>query len=172
MLDVLKTRRSIRKYQDKPIEQEKLNTILKAALTSPSSKGKRPWELIVVEDKETLLELSHCRGGSSKLIAGSAVSIVVVADKELTDVWIEDASILGTIIQLTAHSLTLGSCWVQIRERMTTEDKTAEAYVKEVLGIPLQYGVECVIALGYPAEEKEPYSEEKLPLDKIHSEKF
>jgi nitroreductase len=172
MLDLLKTRRSIRKYQDKPIEQEKLSAILNGALMSPSSKGKRPWELIVVKDKETLLKLSQCRGGSSKLIAGSAVSIIIAADKELTDVWTEDAAILGAIIQLTAHSLSLGSCWVQIRERLTAEEKAAEDYVKGVLGIPEKYGVECVIALGYPAEEKEPYNEEKLPFDKIHSEKF
>lgn len=172
MLELLKTRRSIRRYQDKPVEQEKLDTILKGALTSPSSKGKRPWELIVVKDKDTLLKLSECRGGSSKLIAGSAISIVIAADKELTDVWTEDASIVATIIQLTAHSLSLGTCWVQIRERVTQDNKTAEAYVKEVLGIPEKYGVECVIALGYPAEEKEPYKEEKLPFHKIHSEQF
>ncbi len=168
MLELVKTRRSIRKFQDKAIEPEKLEEILKGALMAPSSKGKRPWELIVVTDKEILRKLGESRGQSSSLIAGAAIGIVVIADSELTDVWTEDASIIAILMQLSAHSLGLGSCWVQIRERLTPKVESADTYVKEVLNIPENYKVECILALGYLGEEKEPHNEKKLPYEKIH----
>ncbi len=168
MLELYKTRRSIRKFQDKAIEQEKVEEILKGALTAPSSKGKRPWELIAVTDKEILRKLGETRGASSRLIAGAAFGIAVIADSLITDVWTEDASIIAVMIQLSAHSLGLGSCWVQIRERFTPSQESAESYVKGILNIPEKYRVECILALGYPGEEKEPHEEEKLPYEKIH----
>lgn len=172
MLELYKTRRSIRKFQDRAIEQEKIDAILKGALTAPSSKGLRPWELIAVTDKEILKKLGEARGASSRLIAGAALGIAVIADFEANDVWTEDASIIAIMIQLAAHSLGLGSCWVQVRERFTPDQETADSYVRAVLGIPEKYRVECMLALGYPAEEKTPHNEEKLPLEKIHYNHF
>ncbi len=172
MLEFYKTRRSIRKFQDKAVEQEKIEEILKSALTAPSSKGKRPWELIAVTDKEILGKLAEVRGASSGLIAGAALGIAVIADSETTDVWTEDASIIAVMMQLSAHSLGLGSCWVQIRERFTPGGKSADACVKDVLNIPEKYKVECIIAMGYPGEGKEPHKEEKLPYEKIHYNRF
>ncbi|MGB8455470.1 MAG: nitroreductase family protein [Anaerocolumna sp.] len=172
MLELYKTRRSIRKFQDKAIEQEKIDEILKSALTAPSSKGLKPWELIVVTDKEVLKKLGESRGASSKLIAGAAFGIAVIADSEIADIWTEDASIIAIMIQLAAHSLGLGSCWVQVRERVTPNQGSVDYYVKEVLAIPEKYKVECILALGYPGEEKEPHKEDKLPLEKIHYNRF
>ena len=79
MIELLKTRRSIRKYNDKEVEQEKIELILKAALLAPSSKGKRPWEFIVVKDKEILKKVSKCRTiGGGPFIANASVAIVVL----------------------------------------------------------------------------------------------
>jgi nitroreductase len=96
----------------------------------------------------------------------------VIAEKEASDVWIEDASIASTFIQLTAHDLDLGSCWIQVRERFHTEQESAEEYIRKVLEIPEQYCVECIIAIGYPAEEKKPYEEDTLLYQKLHYNKF
>lgn len=172
MLDLLKTRRSIRRFQDKEVEKEKIEELLKGALMAPSSKGKKSWELIAIKNKERLHQVSLCRGKVSAFIEGAAVGIVVLADSETSDVWVEDASIISTILQLQAHSLGLGSCWIQVRNRQTPNGERVEDYLKEVLSIPEKYGVECMIALGYPAEEKKPHDEEKLPYDKIHTDKF
>ncbi|MGI5999078.1 MAG: nitroreductase family protein [Lutispora sp.] len=168
MLELLKTRRSIRKYQDKKVEQEKVDAILKAALMAPSSSNRRLWEFYVVEDKEKLSKLSKCRERGSQLLEGAAAAIVVTVDGEPYDVWIEDASIAAIIIQLTAHSLGLGTCWVQVRGRQYDDNTTSEDYIKEVVGIPESAKIECVIAIGYPDEEKEPHDEEKLLYNKIH----
>lgn len=172
MLDLLLNRRSIRKYQDKTIEKEKLDEILRGALTSPSGKNIRPWELIVVTDKEVLNQLGQSRGGSSRPLGRAPLAIVVVADTSLTDVWVEDASIISIVIQLTAHSLGLGSCWIQTRKRFTPNEERVSDYVKSILNIPEKYEVESMIAIGYPDEEKSSHNIEALPYDKIHYEKF
>ncbi len=170
--DMLKSRRSTRKFTDTAVEKEKIDTMLKCALTSPSSKSSKSWEFIAVTDKAVLAALSECRGHSSQFLAGAPLGMVVIADPELSNVWVEDASIASTIIQLAAQSLGLGSCWIQVRQRAHDEQTSAEAYVKKVLGIPEKYHVENLIAIGYPNENKNPHDEEKLRYDKIHIDKF
>lgn len=172
MIELLFNRRTIRKYKDKEIEKEVLEKILQGALTSPSSKNRRPWELIVVKDKETLEKLSETRGPASHPLKNASVGIVVLGDPEACEIWIEDCSIISTVIQLTAESLGLGSCWIQVRNRMTTDNQNVEDKVKEILNIPEKYHVENIIALGYPDEEKSPHNAETLPYSKIHYEKF
>lgn len=173
MLDLLINRRSIRKYKDQKVEKEKIDKILAAALTSPSSKNCRPWELVLVEDRDTLEKLAASRGGPSKALAGAALAIVVVIDPDKSNVWIEDASIISTIIQLLAQSLGLGSCWIQCRERFTqeNEEEMVSDYVKKVLDIPENYFVESMISIGYPDEEKAPHVID-LNSEKIHYNKF
>jgi len=172
MFELLRQRRSIRKFQDRAVEKEKLDTILKSALLSPSSRGRRPWEFVAVTDKELLKKLSRCREHSSQFLEGAPLGIVVIADPKITDVWVEDASIASIIMQLTAQSLGLGSCWIQVRKRMAPDNGKAEDYIKQVLGIPDRYSVENIIAIGYPAEEKKPYDEEQLLYDKLHLNRY
>ncbi len=172
LFDILRARRSIRKFQNKEIEKEKIDIILKSALLSPSSRSIRPWQFIAVTDSELLQQLSLCKVPAPQFLAGAPLAIVVIADKDSSDVWIEDTSIAATIIQLTVQDLGLGSCWIQVRERFHTDQEKAEEYIREVLGIPEQYSVECMIAIGYPAEEKKPYEEDKLPYQKLHFNKF
>ena len=172
LFDILKSRRSIRKFQKREVEKEKIDIILKSALLSPSSRSIRPWQFIAVTDGELIHQLSLCREPGSRFLAGAPLAIAVLADKDSSDVWIEDASIAATIIQLTAQDLDLGSCWIQVRERFHTEQETAGEYIREVLGIPEQYSVECMIAIGYQGEEKKPYEESSLQYEKLHFDKF
>ncbi|AUG57327.1 nitroreductase family protein [Acetivibrio saccincola] len=166
--DLLKERRSIRKYQDRVVEKEKVDIILKSALLSPSSRSRRPWEFVVVTDREVLKKLSMCREHSSAFLEGAPLGIVVISDPSICDVWVEDCSIASIIIQLSAHSLGLGSCWIQVRDRYHKEGVKAEDYIKNILNIPDKYAVECIIAIGYPDEKKEGYDLNKLPFEKIH----
>ena len=89
--DLLKTRRSIRKYLPNKIEPEKIKQITYAALMSPASKRSNPWEFIVVQNTEILEKLSGCRPYGSQLLANAPLAIVVIADTTKSDVWIEDA---------------------------------------------------------------------------------
>lgn len=170
MYDLIRTRRSIRKYKNREVEKEKIDIIVKSTLMAPSSRGRRPWEFVVVTDREKLEELSNCRERSAEFLEGSPLGIVVMADSSISDVWICDASIAATIIQLTAHSLGLGSCWIQVHRRLDAQGISAEEKVRKTLGIPDNYSILCIIAVGYPDEEKKTYNEESLPYEKVHYE--
>ncbi|HIU55907.1 MAG TPA: nitroreductase family protein [Candidatus Gallibacteroides avistercoris] len=170
--ELLKNRRSIRKYTEELLSSDDVKLILQAGLMAPSSKRTNGWEFVVVEDKAVLEELSQCKEFGSKLIAGAALAIVVLADPLKSDVWIEDASIASILMQLQAEDLGLGSCWVQIRERSGVNDKPADEYVRELLDIPLQMQVLSIIAIGKKAEARKPFDEEKLQWEKIHIGKW
>ena len=82
MLDIFLKRRSVRQYTGESVPMDKLNQIIMAGLTSASGRAIRPWELIVVRDKDKLIEMSGCRlKGSSRMLAGADAAIVVVADE-------------------------------------------------------------------------------------------
>lgn len=172
MMDLLMKRRTIRKYTDEEVDQETIDKIIRAALTSPSGRNKRPWELILVQDKEILAHLSKVREGASNHMKDAGLGIVVAADPSLTDVWVEDASIMATIIQLTSQSLGLGSCWIQVRNRFSSNKEDVEVSIKNILNIPENYHVECMISIGYPDEEKQDHDVEKLDYEKVHYNKF
>lgn len=172
MLELLKTRRSIRKYKEITIEPSKVEAILKAGLMAPSSRSRRPWEFIAVTDKELLKTLSECREAGSAFIANAPLAVVVAVDPDKCDVWIEDCSIAAVIMQLTAHSLGLGSCWVQVRERFSSQQEKAEELIKRILEIPGSYHVECMLAFGYPDEEKRAYEDGDLDYNKVHVDKY
>ena len=171
-LEILKERRSIRKYEDKSIEKEKVNKLLQAALLSPSSVDSQPWRFIVIEEAEKLQELAKSKTGGSSFLADAALAIVVCADPDISDVWVEDASIAAFSIQLEAQSLGLGSCWIQIRNRRHDEETKSEDYVKEYLNIPEDIRVDSIISLGYPGEKKDSYTEDDADFAKVYQGKF
>ncbi|MBQ7824046.1 MAG: nitroreductase family protein [Bacteroidaceae bacterium] len=170
--ELLKNRRSIRKYTEELLSSDDVKLILQAGLMSPSSKRTNGWEFVVVEDKEILKQLSQCKDFGAKLIAGASLAIIVLADPLKSDVWIEDASIASILMQLQAEDLGLGSCWVQIRERFGADEKPADEYVRELLDIPLQMQVLSIIAIGKKDEVKKPFDEEKLQWEKVHVGKW
>jgi nitroreductase len=100
------------------------------------------------------------------------LAIAVLVDESKTVVWIEDSSIAAFVTQLTAHSLGLGSCWIQIRGREYSEEITSEAFVCETLNIPDGFRVLSIVAIGYAqrTHEGKPFSE--LDFRKIHTNGF
>lgn len=170
-LDFLKKRRTVRRYREEKIEEEKIEQILRAGLLSPSSKNKRPVNFIVVEDKETLNKLKESKNKGIEGLNTAPCAIVVIADSQLSDVWIEDSSIAATMIQLAASELGLGSCWIQIRKRKNSNGDSEEA-IKNILKIPGKYSVLSIITLGYKDEEKDPYDDKDYDFSKVHHGKF
>lgn len=167
-LSLIQKRRSIRRYLDKPVESEKVDRLIEAALRAPSSRGFNPWEFVVVTDSILLEKLSKAKPHGASFLKDASLGIVVCADPEKCDVWIEDASIASIFIHLAAESMGLGSCWIQIRKRMHDQTKTAEQYIRELLNIPQNFNVESMIAIGYPAEKKSPHPKEDLQYDKVY----
>ena len=117
LLEVMRTRRSIRSYKDEKVSEADIIKILDAGMLSASGKGIRPWEFVVVEDKDILQSLSGCRAGGVKMLREASCAIAVVGNKEASDVWIEDCSTVMGNMHLMAHAIGLGSCWVQGRLR-------------------------------------------------------
>lgn len=167
LLSLFIKRRSIRNFKDKKLEDGKIKKLIQAALLSPSSHSRYPWQFIVVDDKKILSRLSLSKKHGSAFLSNAPLGIVITADKNKSDVWIEDASIASTFIILTAEWMGLGSCWIQIRNRKYSETKTSEEYIKEMLNIPENLNVLSIIALGYPDEEKSPADIHALLYDQI-----
>lgn len=153
--EVIQKRHSVRKYSDQPVDREIIDTIIAIAETAPSSKNTHSSAFMVVEDKDTLAAIAEMRGRGSAFVKDAAAAIVVMGDTSKTDIWVENASISATFIQLAATALDLGSCWVHVRERQRSKNDpsrgTAEEYLRGLLGIKEEYKVLCVIALGYEA---------------------
>ena len=167
MIDLLRQRRSIRKFTSEKIPAEFIQVLTEAALRSPSSKGNKPWEFILVDDPDLLEQLSEVKKSGSAFLKNAPLGIVVCADSTQSDVWIEDCSIAATIIQLEAESLGLGSCWIQFRNRFYNDGKTCEARIQELLEMAEHIKVLSIIAIGYPAESKPSVPSENLLKEKI-----
>jgi nitroreductase len=171
-IELLRSRRSVRRYQKRPLSQETKDLLAEALLRSPSSRGIASWEFIFVDDPELLKKLADAKPVGAEFLADAALAIVIVGNSSSTDVWIEDCSIAAIISQLTAHDIGLGSCWAQIRLRPHNRATTAEVYVQTLLGIPKNYCVNMIIGIGYPAEFPEPVPMEAINLKKIRYNGF
>lgn len=167
MIELLRRRRSIRKYLDKKVDPEKVEILKEALLRSPSSRNLYPWEFILVDNKELLKKLSKAKKHGSQFLEGAPLGIVICGNEKESDVWVEDCSIASIIVQITAHSLGLGSCWIQIRKRMYNEKMTSEQYIRELLDLPDHLSVESIISVGYPTEKKEGIPYKQLNFSKI-----
>lgn len=170
--ELIKKRRSMRKFTNEELTQEQVVSLMKAALMAPTSKRSNAWQFVVVDNKELLKKLSLCKEQSAQFIADAALAIVIVADPLASDVWIEDAAIASIYIQLQAEDLGLGSCWVQVRERFTASGIPSNDYVHEVFDLPLQLQVLSIIAVGHKCMERKPFDESHLQWEKIHLNKY
>ncbi len=171
-IDLLRKRRSVRVFQDKAVEQEKVDLLIEAMLRAPSSRSLYPWEFVVVQNKETIEALSRAKPHGSAFMKNASLAMVVCADPEKCDVWIEDCSIAAILLHLAATDLDLGSCWVQIRLREHDEQKSAEAYVAGILGLKQGMVVEAIVAIGYPLKESTAHPESSLLRDQVSFERY
>jgi nitroreductase len=172
MIEILRSRRSIRKYEKGPIAASSLEILKEALVRCPSSRGINPWTFVFVDDANLLAGLSRAKPHGAAFVRNAALAVVVCGDETASDVWVEDCAIAAVVAHLTAHSLGLGSCWVQIRNRDHSVEKTAEQYVREVLGLPPNLRVEAIVSIGLPGESKAPVPPDELPYDRIKFNRF
>ncbi|WP_291572531.1 nitroreductase family protein [Clostridium sp. UBA4548] len=170
MIKEIEMRRSIRKYADKPVEDEKINGVLESGRLAPSGNNTQPWRYIVVRSekmRQNVMEASH----NQKWMLTAPVFIVCVADircriKEGIDVYLDDnspddevkriirdTSISAGYMLLQANNSGLGACWVA---EFTQEE------IRPVLNIPSDKYVVGVITIGYPDETPKPRPRKKL----------
>lgn len=172
MLSLLQARRSIRRYARQRLDQSVIDALKETVLRSPSSHGLNPWEFVFVDQPDLLAQLASAKPHGSAFLQQAALGVVICGDERQTDVWVEDCSIASIILQLTAHALGLGTCWIQIRNRAYNETMSAEQYVQRLLQIPEYLKVESIISIGYPDEQKEPHPASSLDYGKIHLNQY
>lgn len=166
--DLAQLRRSHRKFTDKEIEAEDVQMILRAALMSPTSKGQRAWQFVVVDDKTDIEKLSDAKDMGGQFLKGAPLAIVVAGDPLQNDCWVEDGSIAAISMQYQAEELGLGSCWIQMRGRGLSDSTSADEVIRGILGLPDNMSVLCVLAVGHKADERKPQNEDKLKWENVH----
>ncbi len=162
VLDAIKTRKSIRKYLDKPVEEEKIRAILEAARLAPSARNLQEWRFVVVRDKKTREKIAEAAGGQ-KFVGQAPVVIAACAETDghlMTcgqACYPIDVAIALDHITLMAVKLGLGTCWI---------GKFYPEKVREILGIPDDIQVVELMPLGYPADPSR-IKKNRLPYDEI-----
>lgn len=144
-------RRSIRKYTDEPVSKEDIQTLLEAAMAAPSASNRKPWQFVVVTERETLDRLAEAHP-HGKMLADATLGVAVCGDlTEMERFWVQDCSAATENLLLAVTALGLGAVWLGVYPR---DDRIAS--VREILALPEHVTPLNVIAIGRPAEEKEP----------------
>jgi nitroreductase len=170
--ELIANRRSIRQYTKEPLLPQEVEQIMKTALRSPSSKNSRPWQFVLVEDKDMLKQLSICKPTAASFIEHCALAIVVMTDPLQSEAHLEDGVIAAAYIQLQAEDLGMGTCWCQIRGRQTGNGYDSEQYVKDLLDIPLHLSVGSIITVGHKACVPKLRDESEIQWEKLHIGKY
>jgi nitroreductase len=160
LFDVMFRRRSVRAYaQDKPVEQEKITLLLKAAMAAPSACNLQPWEFIIVDENEGLNRLKDCIGSGNGRNYNAPAAFVICSNTSYIP-WegdgAMDCSAAIENLLLAATALELGAVWIG--------DIDGDA-IRSLLDIPAHVAVISVVLFGYPAEQKPPrtqYTEEAV----------
>lgn len=153
---------SIRKYQDKQVEAEKIEAMLKAAMQAPSAGNQQPWEFYVVTEKETLKKLSEVHQ-YAKMVANAPAAIVVAYREDVIfpELAIQDVSIATTQLWLECDNQGLGGVWLGIAPIEDRMQKTAE-----IVNMPPEHKAFAIFPFGYAAEEKA--QQDRFDWNKIH----
>ena len=152
LYEAIRSRYSVRKYQDKPVEQDKLDRILEAARLAPSGSNRQPWKFVVVRDAETRKQMAEaCNGQAFVGQAPVVIAALGLMPERTMSCGVPgdpvDVAIALEHIALAATAEGLGTCWIGA----FNQDK-----VRSVLGVPPEVKVIEVMALGYPADEPRP----------------
>ena len=170
--DLAQMRRSHRKFTEQELDAEQVRLIMRAALMSPTSKGQRAWQFVVVDDKQDIEKIADAKDLGSQFLKGAPLAIVVLGDPVQNDCWVEDGSIAAISMQYQAEELGLGSCWIQMRGRGLSDGTSADTVIRGILDIPENLNVLCVLAIGHKADERKPQNEDKLKWENVHIDKY
>lgn len=156
VIESILTRTSVRKFTAQPVEQSKVETLLKAAMAAPTAVNRQPWHFVVVSDKDIKDRLADAsRKGA--LMKNAPLAIVVCGDlsKAMDGVgrefWIQDTSAATENLLLAAHAMGLGAVWTSA----WPDEKRCNA-MSEVLGLPSHVKPLCTVVIGYPDEQPRP----------------
>lgn len=150
---VIEARRSVRKFRDEEVPHEVLAQAIEAALHAPSSRNSRSTRFLAVRDAATVHRMAAMRDYGAVPLAGAPAAVVVMGDRAASDLWVDNAAIAATILQLALVDAGLKSCWVHVNGRPRRKDapdgETAADYLRTFLPVPEGCEPLCAIAAGY-----------------------
>jgi len=152
-LQAIMSRRSIRKYEQRPIDPETVEKLLRAAMAAPSAGNQQTWRFIVVTDRARLDRLS-ATSPYAGMLEHAPLAIVVLGDTENEkhrDYWVEDCSAAMENLLLAAHALGLGAVWLGYHPNDDRKER-----LRDEFGLPENIQPLGVASIGHPAEEKPP----------------
>lgn len=153
VLDVIKSRRSIRQYKSTKVPDDVIMQLIDAARHAPSAGNIQPWEFIIVKDKEVREQLAKTLSWGS-FVKDAPVCIVVLGNEKLSpNFFAIDAACATENLLLAAHALNLGACWVAV---YALKDTTSENNVRAILNVPQHIRIIAVVPIGYPAQKARP----------------
>ncbi|MFH1469240.1 MAG: nitroreductase family protein [Pseudomonadota bacterium] len=167
MIEQMRSRRSIRRFQDWPVSAEHVALLQEALLRAPSARNARPTRFVMVQGHARVAPLAACKPTGAGFLDEAPLALVICGDPGISDMWIEDCAIAATFAQLEAHALGLGSCWCQVRGRPHDEEKDAETWVLEHLRLPEGLRVLCILGVGHPAEQREGWPDSALAPERV-----
>jgi nitroreductase len=162
-LEAILTRRSIRKYTDRPVGDELIHTLLRAAMYAPSARNTRSWHFVVITERR-LLDAVPAFHPYARMITQAPLAILVCGDEQLeprTAYWVENCSAATQNILLAAHALGLGSVWLGI---YPNDDRVAG--VRRLISLPEHVIPMSLVVVGYPAEV--PTTGERYDPTRVH----
>lgn len=171
VVKTIMSRRSVRKYQDKPVEREKLELIVKCGINAPSGMNKQPWEVRVIDNAEYINgiteefkksnEKAAAEPGFKNMFRNAPAVIFIASPKDGSGQ--VDCGLLGENMILAAQSMGLGTCCLGGPIHFLKTEKAAVPYI-ERLALPTDYDLLYAIAVGYPDEtpEAKPREEAKV----------
>jgi nitroreductase len=166
VLDVIRKRRTVRKFTDKEVSQEQIDLLVESAVYAPNRLNHQPWHFIVIQDKGKQKQFADFLRIHSYLEDASAV-IVACAEPKASTTWAMDVSAAVENMLIAATSLGLGTAWVGAPDSVTWS--MFEETVRDSLAIPIDVRVVALVAVGYPAKQPAPHTkEDRLDPTKVH----
>jgi len=162
-LEAIHTRRSIRKYQDKPVPEEVVEKLLAAAMSAPSARNQQPWQFVVLSDRQLLTQVPQIMP-NAPMVARAPLAILVCGDLALEKspgYWVVDCAAATQNLLLAAHALALGAVWCGVYPRQERMDG-----LRRLLHLPENVIAHSLVALGYPAEQPAPA--DRYRRERIH----
>lgn len=152
--ELIRRRRSIRKFTDRRIDRETLARILEeTAACAPSSRNSRSTRFLVVDDPELIARIAAMRDYGSAFVKGAPCVVLVLGDRTASDLWQVNGTIATTLLLQGLVDRGLAGCWVQVdgrpRRKEEPEGERAEDYLRSFLPLPETCSVLCAVACGY-----------------------
>ncbi|MCE5268652.1 MAG: nitroreductase family protein [Planctomycetaceae bacterium] len=162
-LEAIHSRRSVRRYEDRPVPEELVQELVAAACNAPSARNQQPWQFVVIDDRQILAEVAKINP-NAQMARRAPLGILVCGDLSLETspgYWVVDCAAAVENMLLAAHALGLGAVWTGVYPRQERMDG-----LRRLVRVPENVIPHSLVIVGYPAERPAPQS--RYRADRVH----